>query len=77
MATARKGPDPRIIAGVVFLCAGATFLTLSPGVGIGAAALGIGLIGASAAAGRRKARHKDSTSPGASSGENDRAGNAG
>ena len=60
MATPRKRPDPRIIAGVVFLCAGAALLMASRGVGVGVVVVGIGLISAGVVATRKKARLADS-----------------
>ena len=61
MATTGKRPDPRIIAGVVFLCAGAALLAASSGVGAGVIVVGIALISAGVVASHKKARLADST----------------
>jgi len=59
--TTGKRPDLRIIAGVVFLCAGAALLAANPGAGAGVFVVGIALVSAGVVASRKKARLAGST----------------
>jgi hypothetical protein len=62
MATAGKRPDPRVIAGIVFLCAGAPFLAVSPGVGVALMAVGVALAAGGVVAARKKTQLADGMS---------------
>jgi hypothetical protein len=60
MATG-KWPDFRIVAGAIFLCAGAATVAASPGVGAGVLVVGIALISADVVGSRKKAQLADRT----------------
>ena len=64
MATSRKRLDPRLIAGIIFLVAGAIYAaTASPAIGMGLMVVGIALIGASVVAARKAAPPDDRVPP--------------
>jgi hypothetical protein len=60
MATGKR-PDFRIIAGAIFLCAGAATVAASPGVGAGVIVVGIALISAGVVGSRKRAQLADRT----------------